>query len=56
LTGSFIWRLLEDKAEAPEEAIVEAVVENFDVNESEAKADVNEFIEDLTKEGLIKVE
>jgi len=56
LTGSFIWRLLEDKGDLSEDSIVEAVVDNFEVNEAEARADVDEFIRDLTKEGLIKVE
>jgi len=56
LTGSFIWRLLEEKSELTEEGIIAAVIDNFDVANGEAQADVNEFIEDLTKEGLIKVE
>ena len=55
LTGSFIWRLLEERQELNEENILEAVLDNFDVNTDEAKADVDEFIEDLTKEGLIRI-
>jgi hypothetical protein len=55
LTGSFIWRLLEDKQELSEDVILEAILDNFDVSSDEAKSDVNEFIEDLTKEGLIKI-
>lgn len=56
LTGSFIWRLLEDKQELSEAGIIEAVLDNFDVSPEEAKSDVTDFIEDLTKEGLIIIE
>jgi len=56
LTGSFIWRLLEEAQELTEDGIVEAVFENFEVSEAEAKSDVDDFIKDLSKEGLIRIE
>lgn len=56
LTGSFLWRLLEEKQELSEEGILEAVLGNFDVGIEEARSDVNDFIEDLSKEGLIRIE
>jgi len=55
-TGSFIWRLLEENEESSEESLLESVIENFEVEEKEAKQDLEEFIEDLNKEGLIKVQ
>jgi KaiC/GvpD/RAD55 family RecA-like ATPase len=38
-----------------EESLIEAVVENFDVDLKEAKEDLSEFIEDLLKEELREV-
>lgn len=56
LTGSFIWRLLEENQELSEEGILDTVMENFEVSLEEAKSDVEDFIADLSKEGLIKIE
>jgi len=56
MTGSFIWKLLEEKEELSEENLLEAVTDNFEVDAGEAKTDLEEFIEDLVKEGLIKIE
>ena len=55
-TGSFIWKLLEDQDELSEEVLLESVVDNFDVETKEAKEDLDDFIVDLSKEGLIKVQ
>jgi len=52
-TGSFIWKQLEEKEEMTEENLLEAVVDNFEVDAEEAKKDLEEFIEDLTREGLV---
>ena len=56
MTGSFLWKLLEEKEELSEESLLEAVVDNFEVELKEAKTDLDEFIEDLVKEGLIKIQ
>ena len=55
-TGSFIWRLLEEKEELTEDKVLEAVMENFEVERQEAELDVKEFMEELSKEGLITIE
>ena len=52
-TGSFIWKQLEEKEELTEENLLEAVLDNFEVDAEEAKKDLEEFIEDLTREGLV---
>lgn len=52
-TGSFIWKLLEEKEELSEDSILEAVIDNFEVDEKEARKDVEEFLNDLIKEGLV---
>lgn len=52
-TGSFIWKQLEEKEEMTEENLLEAVLDNFEVDAEEAKKDLEEFIEDLTREGLV---
>jgi hypothetical protein len=56
LTGSFIWRLLEEKGELEENNICEAVTDNFDINKEEAEQDVKEFLGELQKEGIIQVQ
>jgi len=55
-TGSFMWQLIEKSAGSiGMEELTEALCAQFDVNPEQARADVKEFIEDLTKEGLVTV-
>jgi len=55
-SGSFMWQLIEKNDGAmSKEKLVEALCEQFDVSPDQAQSDVSEFIEDLTREGLISV-
>lgn len=55
-TGSFMWQLIEKGAGSiGMDELIEALCAQFDVNPAQARADVKEFIEDLTKEGLVTV-
>jgi hypothetical protein len=55
-TGSFMWQLIEKSGGSiTMEQLIEALCGQFDVNPEQARADVREFIEDLTKEGLVTV-
>ena len=56
MTASFIWHLLEENEELSKEEILKAILENFDITEEQAKKDVNEFIDNLAKEGLISLD
>jgi Coenzyme PQQ synthesis protein D (PqqD) len=51
-TGVFVWGLLD--GERPTGAILAAILERFDVTPEEAEADLNAFIERLTKAGLVE--
>ena len=53
-TGSFLWKLLESAEGASEEEMKEELCAAFDVRPEQAKADINEFIKDLSEQGLIK--
>jgi len=55
-TASFIWRLLEEKEELSRDKILQEVMENFEVEPEQAEKDVDEFIENLLKEGLISID
>ncbi len=51
-SGAFLWQQLsEDKTE---EELVMAMLSEYDVDRQTAETDVAEFIENLTKAGLIK--
>lgn len=55
-SGSFMWQQIEKSNGAmSREALVEAVCEYFDVSPDQARSDVDEFIADLTREGLVSV-
>ncbi len=49
--GAFIWEALPG-AESPED-IVSAILENYEVDEATARADVAEFLEKLSGMGII---
>lgn len=44
-SGAMLWRVLEQGADA--NALVEALIKEYDVSREQALADVNEFLEDL---------
>ncbi len=49
-TGSLIWSLLETR---DLDAVVDAVAERFDIDETTARDDVDSFLSDLSKRGLL---
>jgi hypothetical protein len=51
-TGAFIWRKL--ASETTYEQLLAAVLEEYDVDEKTAKADLDEFLEDARKCGVIE--
>lgn len=50
-TGAFIWKQLEN--DTTKEAIVVAMLGEYDVTEEQAETDVNAFIEKMTEAGLL---
>lgn len=51
-TGAYIWRLLEEGLS--EDEIIERIVNEFDVDVTQAKNDVRFFLQELMKHGLIE--
>ena len=49
--GAFLWRQLE--SDTTPEAVVAAVLEEYEVDEAVAKADVDKFVKELQEAGLI---
>ena len=55
-SGSFMWQLIDKSGGSMTIAsLVEGLCENFDVSPDQARADAQDFIEDLAKEGLVTV-
>ena len=52
--GAFIWTLLE--APTDKAALRQAVAEEFDVDAVQCAADVESFLQDLDKAGLLQIE
>ncbi len=50
--GAFLWQLLEN--DTTEDAIVKAMLEQYDVDEATAKADVTNFVAQLKDADLIE--
>lgn len=50
-TAAFLWRLLEE--ETDEEAMVKAMLEEYEVEEETARAGIERFVEKLRTEGLL---
>lgn len=50
-SGALLWRSLEAGAEFEE--LVNAILEEYEVDIATAKADVNDFISEIDKKGLI---
>lgn len=53
-TGAFLWKQLE--VETNEENVVKALMDEYEVDEETAKADVSEFVKLLINNGLIENE
>ena len=51
-TGAMLWKLLENGAEKAD--LVKAVTDEYDVSQTEADADIDEYIEKLTKAGCLE--
>lgn len=51
-TGAFLWRLLEQ--ETTEQQVLEAMLEEYDVDESTARAGIARFVAKLEHEGLLE--
>lgn len=54
-TGCFMWQVFDGQAEMPVQNLVERLVGEYEVSEEDARHDIEEFIGDLAKEGLIEV-
>lgn len=52
-TGAFLWNLL--KTEITEEALVEALLGEYDVDRETAAADVKEFLQTLKEKEILMV-
>ena len=52
-TGAMIWAKLEEGVEG-KEALVEALLDRFDVDRETAEKDTDEFLEQLKKAGFIE--
>lgn len=50
-TGAFIWKQLEN--ETTKEAVVSALLAEYDVTKEQAEKDVDSFIEKMTEAGLL---
>ena len=51
-TGSLLWEKLSEGAD--EKALVDAILEVYDIDEATAKADVLKFIDKVKTEGLLE--
>lgn len=54
-TGSFMWKVLEDSGSADIAKVIKQIVEEYEVEETQAERDVEEFVGTLAKEGLISL-
>ena len=51
-SGAFLWKLLVEGAEMDE--LVSRLLNEYDVDEKTAKADIKEFVEQLEAKGLLQ--
>ncbi len=51
-TGALMWKVLEKGGD--EQDILTAMLNEYEVDEQTAKADIKEFVENLVKAGLLK--
>ncbi len=53
--GSFVWSLISERRHTPE-AMIAAVVSEFEVEQAEAQGDVEAFLDSLVARGLLRFE
>ena len=51
-TGAFIWNLMKEDIE--KEAVIEAMLNEYDVNREKAEADLDKFISQIKEADLLK--
>ena len=51
-TGAFIWNLMKEAID--KEAVIEAMLNEYDVNREQAEADVDKFISQIKEADLLK--
>lgn len=51
-TGAFIWNLMKEDIE--KEAVIEAMLNEYDVNREQAEADLDKFISQIKEADLLK--
>ncbi len=51
-TGAFLWRLLQQ--ETDEDALVRALMEQYEVDQATARADVAEFVDSVREAGALE--
>ena len=51
-TGAFIWNLMKEDIE--KKAVIEAMLNEYDVNREQAEADVDKFISQIKEADLLK--
>ena len=54
-TGCFMWKVFEEDGGIKIEGLVERLMSDYEVDESQALQDVEEFVSMLAKEGLIQL-
>lgn len=54
-TGRLVWQVFDGEPSVFVESLVNRIVEEYDVSEDEARRDVEEFIVNLSKEGLVEI-
>lgn len=52
-TGSFLWKLIEKQEGTTEQEMINELCDAYDVDKTKAKQDVEEFVRDLSEQGLI---
>lgn len=53
-TGTFIWKQIEKKRNSEE--IISSLTAEFEVTGKQAEADLNEFLDELNKKGVIDIQ
>lgn len=54
-TGRLVWQVFDSEPSVQVENLVSKIVEEYDVSEEDARRDVEEFITNLSKEGLVEI-
>lgn len=54
-TGCFMWQIFEDRQVTPIQDLLDDVIKEYEVAEEDAQKDIEDFIGDLAKEGLVEL-